>query len=504
MQVVLNIGSRDIRLVAAREDKVLKWQSVSIQPGLVKHGHITQPQEVARVIDSLFLDLKLPRNNVSACIEGLSFTYRTLSLPRLASPLMGEAVERAARKEIPLPLEELYLEWVTTGESKEEVNVFIAGAPRSHIDVLVDTFRMARINLTAIGLKPLALARAAGKSNALIVDFEADCFEITVVSGGVPAIMHTVTPKSESSSLEDKITQLVDELNRTINFHNITHPEKPVAPDTSLLLSGSLALEEPVAERMSQGTGYPVAPFTARLPLPADLPVTLYAANFGLILKRKVRKTPTGRDADAFYDIDIDLFNARRRILARPMSRRNLLLPAVLLIFALLLIPLYSGRNNAIAGTARLQAEMDRLSRNLRLARTQNDAAIQAEAGIQKLMVETGSLKKGYELVAGRKDDAAIIQFIAVMASGLAEYSSINIGPDGITVEGKVASRPAVIQYVRLLEKYSKFSAVRIALIEEEGNTGTGTDTDKSGSASGKEGAGKGVSFRVVIEQQLD
>src|SRR4030042_1260539 len=134
MQVVLNIGSREIRLIAAREGKILKWETVSITPGLVKDGDIRQPKELARVIDSLFNATKLPRDQVTVCMEGLSFTYRTLNLPRLKSPLMEEAIERAARKEIPLPLDELYYEWLITGGARDEGEVFIGGAPRSLID----------------------------------------------------------------------------------------------------------------------------------------------------------------------------------------------------------------------------------------------------------------------------------------------------------------------------------------------------------------------------------
>lgn len=469
MPVVLTIGARDIRLVAARENRITKWEQVPLTPGLVEDGSIRQPRELARVIDSTFSSLKLARDRVIVGVEGLSYTYRTLELPRLRAPLMEEAIERAARKEIPLPLEELYLDWAITGGTGEEVEVFIVGAPRILVDAVVETMKLARVNISTLGLKSLALARAAAKTEAIIVDFEPDCFEITIVSAGVPPLLHTVTPRGDRSNMEDNTTQLIDELNRTIDFHSITHPNKPIAGDSPLLLSGSLVQKESVPGNISQGTGHPVEPLTVPWQLPDELPVAVFGGTIGLISQKAASKKARRQESDTIFDIDINLLNGRRRALTRRTAGKRNLRPILLaMFFILLLIPLYLTRNGAVAETTFLRNDLERLNNNLRLARILADAYSQTETSIQKLEAETSSLQQGYRLISGRRDTAGIVEFMAYTLPNLAKFTDIDVSTQEASIDGEAATRADVMNYVIQMEKFSKFASVRIAFMEDK------------------------------------
>ena len=134
MSVTLDISAGSLKLVSINGNRVEKWGTAPLSPGMVRDGVILQPQAVGAAIDALFQDLKITKGGLNATITGLSFTYRMLRLPRVKPALTTEAILRAAKKEIPLALDEIYLSWRIIETTKEEIEVFLFGAPRNLID----------------------------------------------------------------------------------------------------------------------------------------------------------------------------------------------------------------------------------------------------------------------------------------------------------------------------------------------------------------------------------
>ena len=174
MYVTLNIGTSTIKLLSVQRGKVDKWGKVPLSPGLVRNGLILQPEAVGEAISDLFKSTNVPRQPVIASLTGISFTYRIISLPRMKPALLREAIPRAARKEMPLPLEELYLSWQAIGSAQDNLDFLILGVPQHPIDTMVQTLALAGVKPLLVDLSPLALARAANRAGAIIVDLEPD------------------------------------------------------------------------------------------------------------------------------------------------------------------------------------------------------------------------------------------------------------------------------------------------------------------------------------------
>ncbi len=131
MYVALNISSSNIKILSLKGRQVKKWASLALPGGLVRDGLILQPEAVGEAINSLFKSTGISRERVITSLAGLSFTYRFLSLPRMKPSLLEEAILRAAKKEISLPLDELYLSWQTLPVKGDEQTFFILGVPRN-------------------------------------------------------------------------------------------------------------------------------------------------------------------------------------------------------------------------------------------------------------------------------------------------------------------------------------------------------------------------------------
>jgi len=482
MYTTLSISAAGIRLLSVRGRQVKKWGEAPLAPGLVRDGLVLQPKEVGAAIGSLFESAKVPKERVIISLAGLSFTYRILSLPRMKPALLEEAIQRGARREIPLPLDELYLSWQAIGSRPEELDYFVLGVPRKLIDALVQALEEAGIKPYIIDLKSLALARAANRENALIVDLEPDCFDIVLVADGTPAVLHTMTPRGEGASPEDNIRRLSSELSKTMEFYNSSHQEKPLSSATPLLLTGELAADPDTARLVQAEIECPIELLIPPLEFPPALPLALYAANMGLALKKIPARTTSKADATRFHDINLNILSGKYRAKARPISVRYVLLRLALIIVVALLFPIYQIKSQADAETMRLQAELGGVSEELRQVQLAGNEVKQVEDIISETLAEVEMLKNGYQGILSKGGDfAGNLKLVTDVLPPEACFASVEMGTGRIVVRGEADSPFTVVSYVITLEAQERFPEVRIAEIgETEAN---------------------GVSFTVVISK---
>lgn len=488
MFITLSISATSLKLLSVKGGKVDNWGQVPLAPGLVRDGLILQPEAVGAAIDTLFKSLKVPRREVITSLTGLTFTHRILTLPRMKSALLEEAVPRAARKEMPLPPEKLYLTWQVIERRDDELDLFILGVPRNLVDAATQTLDAAGVRSDIMDLRPLALARAAYRREAIIADLEPDCFDIVLIAGGIPAIMHTITPRGKEASLEDNVQRLTDELTKTIAYYNNSHPEEPLNPKTPLLLTGELAAE--AAELIRSVTVYPVKPLIPPLKLPEDLPVAPYAANIGLALKKLPIKA-AAREAPHFRDINLNLLSAKYRARTQPLPRRNILAPVAFVLAIGLLFPLYYIKSQADALTARQQTELTTANQEVRAVRLADNRAKEIEATISEKQANADSWQQEqqYLLSRGRGSTDNLKLVTRALPPG-AYFTGIEIASRQVIVEGKADTAFTVVEYVTALEKAEIFAEVRIAEITD------GTRAESTAAETTR------VSFSIVITRQ--
>ncbi|MFC1870030.1 pilus assembly protein PilM [Chloroflexota bacterium] len=489
--VTLNISASTIRLLSVKGQQINAWKSTSLPPGLVKDGLITKPKVVGTVIGSLLKAAKVTNEQVIISLAGLPFTYRFINLPRMNHDSQREAIERAARKEMQLPLEELYLSWDAVASSRDQQDFFILGIPRNIVDAAVETLEEAGIKAYIMDIKPLALARAANQGDAIIVDLEPDCFDITIVANGRVSTMHTAVPRGEGSIVEYNIQRLSDELSKTVQFYNDNHPQSPLDLTTPLLLTGGLATEAGTTELIENATGYKVEPLTPPFKLPHDLPLAEYATNIGLAMKAASLKPVSRRDRQYFQDINVNILSGRYKAEASGVKLTSILLGIVLLIGIGLFYPVYAVRGQAALETIQLQTELTKIQQELRARLLAVKEANQIETTIAEIVGRTEIVKERNEIVLDRRSEFANdLELATSVLPGGATFTSAEMDSTLIIMEGKANSSFTVVSYATALEETGKFSEVRIARIDDNqiktGNSGVVIS---------------GVSFRLIIDK---
>jgi type IV pilus assembly protein PilM len=470
MYVTLNISNSSIRILSVKGRRVNNWGSMALTAGMVRDGLILQPEAVAEAIDTLFKSTKMPKEKAITSLSGLPFTYRFLNLPRMKPAFLEEAIRRAAKKEISLPLDELYLSWQPVPGQEDEQTFFVLGVSRHLIDTVIQTLMLARVEPSVMDLHPLALARAANRMDAIVGNLEPECYDIVIIANGLPTVIHTISPRGEGATLEDNIQQLADELARTVAFYQSSHPESHLSPATPLLLSGELAAEVTTYGLLQTEIEYPIEPLIPTLEFPADVPIASYAVSMGLALKKIPQESKDKEEAVRFYDININILSGKyRKSRAKPLPVRYILLGTFLVIAVACLYPLYQGKNQLGVENTELESRLHETSRELHLATLIAEEVITTEETIQETTANIENMTEMQQgILSARGDFTNNFQMVTNTLPVQLYLTSIVIGKELITVQGETDSIFTVVNYATALEAQEEFSEVRITKLDEE------------------------------------
>jgi len=483
--VNINISSQSLKITAGSPALIEKWSTLQVTDGLIKDGLILNPEAIGRQIKDYFDNERLSRQNVNVSLTGASYVYRLIRLPHLPDQRLREAIERATQKEIHLDLADLYIDWDILGEHDGEMEIFVTGMTRRAVESILQALNIADIKPQRIELASLALARAADRSDTLLVNFEPDCFDIAIISAGIPVTLHNILTKSRESNLQDQVMQLTDELTRAIDFYNLSHKEHLIQPGASLVLSGSLATEPSAAESLQAALGLTVSIIKPAIAYPPDFPASAYSINLGLALKKNSVPVTGPASGQAYRDIDINLMRGRKRSLARPISFNQLLVPAVLTLAAILLTPALIKFNDSKIQSALLKSELVTVIHQVNQRQMELEQDAQLQKTIEDLNQDTQKTQREIEVVTGKGDLYSMLQILIDCLPLNSAFNDIDCSSKLITIDGYSEDRADVISYARTLEKTQQFTSVRIALIDE----------------SGDDPATPGTRFRLIIER---
>lgn len=470
----LHISSSAVRLLSVRGTHVELWDSVALDEGLVKDGLIIDPKAVGAAINALFRLTKVPKTKVIVAVTGLPFTYRILEMPVVGPDMMEEAVTSAASAEMPLPVDQTHLSWAETETNGERSKLFVLGMYHNLVDAVTATLREAGVKQWVMDLKPLALARAAGRRNAIIASVEPDFLDIVLVVDGAVSLINSLSPQWDDRSPEKNITYLVEEISKAIRYYQSTNPERPFDSESPILLTGELAGAEEVSGLVQAEVPYPVETLVCDINRGLGLPWSLYSVNVGLALKRTSLQTATTEETTHFRDIDVDVFRGRYDEQPQTLSLAYAAVPAVLALTAGLLMPWSSAKTEVSAETILLQSELNAVQQELVQARQSIDSATeelaQTESRLGEVINELLELREEHRsITGGRTSTAETLSALERALPPTGTLDKVAVEGTDIQIWGEIETALAVLDFVAALEEEG-FVNVRISELSEGGN----------------------------------
>jgi len=462
----LNISSNVIKYIAANGNGKVKHGSISPE-GLINNGLILQPDTIASQIKALFASNDIPKDKVICSINGLPFSYRLFTLPKMDPAAFSEAVVRAIRKEMPISPDEMYLLWQAYPAENKEWQVLVAGITRQPVDNLIKTLSAAGIKPYFLDLQHLSLARLTGEKDAIIIECEKDYSNIVMLVDGVPQALHIIPSLGPQAAVQDEIRQIVSRLHKMVNFYNGNHLKNPVKDTAKVLLTGELASDKSVIELVQQEVNYPVELLTPAGEAVSDLPLHEFAVNAGSMLMRLVAEREVTRDTAPHRSINLARI-ARELQGAGISSASNRIIIASIVGFVGIaaLTFAFLSQGQVRTEVSEVQARLDAANTAYNAAQSALDASLAVQSNIDEINAQIDSINTNYQEILASPDYVSDIAAITQSEPEGVDFTALELAADQIVVHGRADLPSSVVLFARNLELIGDFSKAEIERIE--------------------------------------
>jgi Tfp pilus assembly PilM family ATPase len=384
--VTIDISQTGVRIMETRGGMVRSWADASLKPEEMETAAPIGGHALGTMVRQLMNSNGIKAKSAIVSISGMYTVSRLIPESSLMPALtLDESVNDIASTIMPVPAGDLYFFWQMVNPSEGERQVFITGIPRYIMDDKIRALKTVGINTQIIELKSMALARVVNKEQALIFSIEPTNYDIIIVVKGVPEVVHSLAWQRDNMSFEDAAEYLAANLEMTVDFYNSNHLDTPFDTTSPLYITGEISAEPEMMEKLQDRLGFNIEQLTPPLECPAFLPISQYAANIGLAMRKEIPMRDSNGETD-FFPLDMNLL-PQAYLPWRPTA--NQIYAAVLLIAAITLIfPLMEATAEVMGKTTTLEQRSAGLDTQLMMKK----AEIQEREPLQKAIGEYNTL----------------------------------------------------------------------------------------------------------------
>jgi type IV pilus assembly protein PilM len=459
------IRDDSINLLVMRGERVEKWATLPLKPGLVSRGLVADEAKLVEKLKKIFKQQKLGMGKVIAGISGHDSIYRIITLPELPEAVLPEAVKREAKRVIPVPMEEVYLSYqpITTAHGK--TIVFLAAFPRKIADTLYQTLQKAGLQPYMMDLAPLALCRAANQPRCIIVNDRADHLDIMVMADRVPQLIRRLSLPGEAESLTERLATVSEEVERTIAFYNSSHPDESLGATVPMLVCGNLARTPKNWKALKGKSPHPVSVMPSPVESPEGFDANEFMVNIGLGLKELLPEK-------GLNNLSLVNINTLPEV-HRPKAVRlpNIIAPIAITVGLGIVVFLGIQVANKSNYVSVLNSELIPLE-TLVAAENQKIAALEEETGLLTPQIAVMEATSGIfddtfnSLLEARIKVNGDMSRIVALLPGDLDLTEVSHLGDMVTVTGLSPDESGILIYARALRSSGRFSTVVISAVE--------------------------------------
>lgn len=214
----IDIGDSSLKMVELRKKgKKIFLSNYAFSENVtdVNFTKVADVNYLAQAILKVKAEAGIKAKKVTASLPTFSVFSSIIHLPTIDRKNMDKIVADEAKKVIPLPLEEMILDWKImphkTGEDeKNGSRVFLTGSPKKLVRRYIEIFRLAKLELASLETETFSLVRSLlgnDPSTVMIVEIGANSTDLSIVQDSIPVLNRSleVCGSTVTQTLADKL-----------------------------------------------------------------------------------------------------------------------------------------------------------------------------------------------------------------------------------------------------------------------------------------------------------
>lgn len=210
------MGATSIKIVELKEEagrpRLLTYGYTEQDVGYPEKEFTETPEKAIDLIKKICVKSRTVSKQAVAALPSASVFSSVINIPAAPGKDLAEAVRWEAKKIIPLPLEEMILDWKVLPEEsvvggagavgapaanpvQKTSRVLLTAAAKTLVKKYLDIFKGAGLSLVSLETETFALVRSLvgiDKSTIIIVDMGAASTAISIIENGVPFLSRSL------------------------------------------------------------------------------------------------------------------------------------------------------------------------------------------------------------------------------------------------------------------------------------------------------------------------
>jgi type IV pilus assembly protein PilM len=191
----IDVGSSSIKVMQiaqfGKHQQITGYGVIGYDPKSVKDGVIDKPEVLAKAVKELFesgLIGQIDTRRAAVSIPVARTYNRVMNLPKMNKKDLAEAIRFEAAQYIPVPIDDLYIDYNITREGKDGFDLLAVAAPKSIVDSYI-----AFADL--VGLEPCILETTISASSRLVANSETQDVPTILIDFGSLSVDITIYDK---------------------------------------------------------------------------------------------------------------------------------------------------------------------------------------------------------------------------------------------------------------------------------------------------------------------
>jgi len=175
----LDISDFSIKIVQLKKKancfEFKNYNRISIPKGIIKEGEIQKPEKLVELLKKAVKESKpsIIKTQYAVCSLPEQHAFiKVIDLPKMKLDEVKEAIKWEAEANIPLSLDEVYLDWKILSSDDQHTKVLINAVPKNLVNKYLKTIRAAGIEPIIFEIESIGTARSLinKKDPVLIID----------------------------------------------------------------------------------------------------------------------------------------------------------------------------------------------------------------------------------------------------------------------------------------------------------------------------------------------
>jgi len=201
----IDIGSTGVKIVELKKEggqpKLLSY-GFSENEKFLQNNWQDDVGYVADLINRICDEAGIISRDAVSALPTFSVFSSVLNLSNVSKKDIASAVHWEAKKVIPLPLDDMILDWkeIETPFDKKKkgdnsMKVLLTGAPRSLVKKHISIFKEAKINLLSLETETFSLIRSLlgnDRSTVMLVEIGANTTDVSIIDNNIPMLNRSI------------------------------------------------------------------------------------------------------------------------------------------------------------------------------------------------------------------------------------------------------------------------------------------------------------------------